>query len=145
MNALLDVNVLLALGWPNHEHHASVIRWLSEHRAEGWATCPLSESAFVRLSLNPRVVQHTLTAVQVIVYLRRLVAADDHRFLADDVCLREVDWIDWNLIRGYRQITDLHLVALAARHDARLVTLDGGVVELLPPAIRRHVVVVGKR
>jgi len=46
---LLDVNVLIALGWPNHKHHASAHRWFSSIAAGGWATCPLTQCAFVRI------------------------------------------------------------------------------------------------
>ena len=40
MTALLDVNVLIALAWPNHVHHVAARAWFEEHREEGWATCP---------------------------------------------------------------------------------------------------------
>ena len=32
--ALLDTNVLLALAWPNHQHHAQAHAWFAAH---GWA------------------------------------------------------------------------------------------------------------
>ena len=47
--ALLDVNVLLALAWPNHMHHADSKAWFDREAPHGWATCALTQ-----LSLNRR-------------------------------------------------------------------------------------------
>ena len=55
MIALPDVNVLIALAWPNHVHHhpARPARsWFAANRSTGWATCPLTEAGFVRISCN---------------------------------------------------------------------------------------------
>lgn len=46
-----------------------------------------------------------------------------------DMC-REGEW--FRLVQGHRQLTDAYLVALAARSDARLVTLDRRLIDLLP-------------
>lgn len=35
--ALLDVNVLLALAWPNHQHHVAAHRWFHDDGRRGWA------------------------------------------------------------------------------------------------------------
>jgi len=55
--SLLDVNVLLALAWPTHVHHAAAHRWFAENHAMGWATCPLTQLGFVRLGIQPAVVK----------------------------------------------------------------------------------------
>jgi predicted nucleic acid-binding protein len=49
---LLDVNVLLALAWPNHQFHAAALRELQPRRGR-WATCALTQLGFIRLSSNP--------------------------------------------------------------------------------------------
>ena len=41
---LLDVNVLLALAWPNHQFHVAAIERL-ERKKERWATCALTQLA----------------------------------------------------------------------------------------------------
>ena len=51
MIALPDVNVLIALAWPNHVHHDAARSWFAESRATGWATCPVTEAGFVRVGL----------------------------------------------------------------------------------------------
>ncbi len=50
---LLDVNVLIAMAWPTHRAHEKVQEWLARHAREGWATCPLTQTAFVRILSNP--------------------------------------------------------------------------------------------
>jgi uncharacterized protein len=55
--ALLDVNALVALAWDSHVHHATMRTWFAANSASGWATCPITESGFVRVSSNPKVLQ----------------------------------------------------------------------------------------
>ena len=52
MVGLFDVNVLVALAWPNHVHHARALDWFREHSPLGWATCSITETGFVRVSSN---------------------------------------------------------------------------------------------
>ena len=40
---LLDVNVLIALAWPNHLHHAVALSWFEANVESGWATCAVTE------------------------------------------------------------------------------------------------------
>lgn len=44
---LLDVNVLLALAWPNHLHHGLAQSWFRKSLTDGWATCSLTELGFI--------------------------------------------------------------------------------------------------
>ena len=53
MVALLDVNVLVALFDPAHVHHEAAHAWFGTHRRQRWATCALTENAFVRVVSNP--------------------------------------------------------------------------------------------
>jgi hypothetical protein len=53
--ALLDVNALVALAWDSHMHHATMRTWFAANSAGGWATCPITESGFVRVSSPPKV------------------------------------------------------------------------------------------
>ena len=54
--SLADINVLIALAWPNHECHQAAHEWFAAHAADGWATCPMTQCGFVRLSSNPKMV-----------------------------------------------------------------------------------------
>ena len=80
MTALLDTNVLIALAWPNHVHHAAARKWFSGRSQSGWATCLLTEAGFVRVSCNPRAVQYEVTRNAAIDLLERLKREGSHSF-----------------------------------------------------------------
>lgn len=122
--ALLDVNALVALAWDSHVHHAAMREWFAAEGSSGWATCPITESGFVRVSSNPKALPTAIgisAARGVLTALREL---DGHRFLADDVSIVAPDVPD---VAGYRQVTDAHLLTLARRSEMRLVTFDAGI------------------
>ncbi len=125
--ALLDVNSLVALAWDSHVHHARMRAWFAENSSGGWATCPLTESGFVRVSSNPQVLPAAIGIDAARAVLSTLRALDTHRFLTDDVSLSDNDV---PAITGYRQVTDAHLLTLARRRGVRLLTFDAGVLAL---------------
>jgi uncharacterized protein len=133
--ALLDVNVLLALAWPNHVHHDIARRWFSRRQRSGWATCPLTQSAFVRVSANPRVVSAAVTPREAVVVLRQILALPGHAFWPDDISLPSTEHIDLERLLSYRQVTDAHLLAVALRHGGCLATLDRRVLDLVPGTV----------
>jgi predicted nucleic acid-binding protein len=49
---LLDVNFLSALALPNHEFHRIAIE-RPDNSNKPWATCALTQLAFIRISCNP--------------------------------------------------------------------------------------------
>ena len=51
MSFLLDVNLLMALLWENHEHHHAARAWL--RHVKDFATCPVSQLGFARVSSHP--------------------------------------------------------------------------------------------
>lgn len=118
------MNALVALAWDSHIHHAQIREWFAANSADGWATCPLTESGFVRVSSNPKVLPNAIgiaAARAVLVSLRGLAG---HRFLVDDVSITDPDIPALN---GHRQVSDAHLLALARRNAVRLVTFDSGI------------------
>lgn len=125
--ALLDVNALIALAWDSHIHHAAIRRWFAANSAEGWATCPVTESGFVRVSSHPKVLPSPLGTAAAREVLAQLRSAGSHRFLTDDVSMVDADV---PAVSGHRQVTDAHLLTLARRNDARLVTFDSGLAAL---------------
>ncbi len=125
--ALLDVNALVALAWDSHVHHARVRAWFATHSSEGWATCPVTESGFVRVSSNPRVLSHPIGVEAARGVLSALRAVEGHAFLMDDVAIGDEDVPSMS---GYRQVTDAHLLTLARRRGARVVTFDAGLFTL---------------
>jgi toxin-antitoxin system PIN domain toxin len=124
---LLDVNLLLALSDPKHEHHEIAHHWFAAHcRAEhgqhAWATCPITENGFVRVASHPRYPNRPGDTTVVLSILRRMCAAEGHHFWAEDISLRDV------LEPGYAitpaQVTDLYLLGLATHKGGKLATLD---------------------
>ena len=117
---LLDVNLLMALLWQNHEEHARARRWL-RGRPE-FATCPLGQLGFVRISSHPTLGYGMLPA-QALHVLRRLLADPRHRFVADDLGCEDHS-LQADRIMGANHVTDHYLVALARRHGMTLITFD---------------------
>src|SRR6478672_12922232 len=83
--ALLDVNVLIALAWPNHAHHAAARQWFSTHAQHGWATTPITESGFVRVSSNRAAIPTATSPVLALEVLTAMTGLDRHEFWVDDV------------------------------------------------------------
>ena len=118
---LLDVNVLIALAWPHHPFHRAAKRRL-EDRPAPWATCAITQLDFLRLSLNPAVVNTPVTAAEAVTLLTGMVADPWHRYI--ELLPSPVASRAFQSILGYRQITDAYLVWLAGQAGARFLTFD---------------------
>lgn len=127
VGALLDVNALVALAWDSHIHHARMRSWFTQHAAHGWATCPVTESGFVRVSANPKVLPVPISVSQARHVLAALRGVGGHRFVPDDVSFADADI---PRVSGYRQITDAHLLVLARRRGLTLLTFDSGLATM---------------
>jgi len=118
---LLDTNVLLALAWPNHQHHAKAHAWFAVHAKRGWTTCAFTQLGFVRLSSNPAYSSDAVTPQDAAALLQQWTRHKGHRFwnspAADSpaIYLRAL---------GHQQVNDAWLVEVARKNKGRLVTLD---------------------
>ena len=135
MTPLLDVNVLVALAWPNHVHHEKARHWFDSHHKEGWATCPLTESGFVRVSSNRRVLPEARRPLEAILLLRELTSLPGHSFWTDDISIARSERVEAERLTGHGQVTDAHLVALAVQNQGRLVTFDRGISQVIPQGL----------
>ncbi len=139
---LFDVNVLLALSHAAHVHHDRVHDWWSaQPQGCRWATTPVTESGLVRLLSNPAVIGGTLPMSDALATLHQVRQAPGHTFLIDDTSLTQPH-VGVTHLQGHRQVTDLHLLNLAARHGAILATLDARLGRALQSADARHVEVI---
>ena len=121
---LLDVNALIALADPDHEHHQRVRTWFKAIARQGWATCPLTENGFVRVLSNPIYPNAPGSPEVVRSLLVRLCLYPGHQFWPDSVSLRELGKIpNLNDVKS-KQLTDLYLLALAVERKGQLATLD---------------------
>lgn len=136
---LLDLNVLLALAWPNHVHHRAAHAWFRDRSEEKFATCPLTQCGFVRLSSNPAFTPDAVSPQEALDLLGRITRMDRHAFWPDDLDLTGPESVPASLLLGHRQVTDAYLIGLAIQHRGRFATFDRGVVALLAPDDpRRH-------
>src|SRR5688500_17941282 len=125
MRALLDVNVLIALLDGSHAFHAKAHAWWARQAANGWASCPLTENAVVRIMSHPSYsAARRFTVAEIIAALTAFAAGTDHRFWPDDLTFRDLSLFDPIKIHGPRQLTDLYLLALAVAKGEQLITFD---------------------
>ncbi|MGA3183580.1 MAG: TA system VapC family ribonuclease toxin [Candidatus Dormibacteria bacterium] len=141
MTDLFDVNLLVSLAWPNHVHHELARRWFRSRAAEPWATTPVTESGFVRVSSNRAAIPTAVAPSEAMLLLGRIRRVPGHVFLADDVEELLGGQIDPARVVTHSLVTDAHLLAVARRHGARLATLDRGMAALAGDAARDVVVV----
>lgn len=128
---LLDVNALLALGWAEHEAHANVVRRLAKRPVPSWATCPITQLGFIRISSTAGVFSRTLTPKQAHAALAVLCGDTRHSYLGEHPSVLDCDFA---CVNGPRQTTDLYLIALANHHGCRLLTLDTRLANAFPDA-----------
>lgn len=120
---LLDVNVLLAIAWPNHQFHAAAIAALSPKKR--WATCALTQLGFIRLSSNPAAIATARSPHEAAGLLALLVADSLHVYLDSLPAPASEGWRDaFGEILGHAQVTEAYLLRLAAANNAVLVTFD---------------------
>jgi predicted nucleic acid-binding protein len=111
---LLDVNMLIAAIWRDHEDQPRVETWL---RRKQTATCPISELGFLRISsgdtfpfrAEPEACRNALS---------EFVRKHRCRFIPDDFSPQRI------AAQSSRQFTDLYLAELAEKHRMKLATLD---------------------
>ena len=132
---LLDANVLIAMAWPAHVAHHRVQRWFARNARHGWATCPITECAFVRIVSNPAFSRDALTPREALAVLGANLRHPSHRYWSDDISFLEAVKESEQGLIGHRQITDAYLLGLAVHHKAKLATLDGGISSLAPGAV----------
>jgi uncharacterized protein len=142
LRALLDLNVLIAMFDEQHIHYVRAHQWWVENRADGWASCPLTQNGFVRVLSQPNY-SNPISVSDALALLCKATAQPDHAFWPDDVSLVDPQRFDSARILGPKQLTDLYLLALAVKNGGRLATLDRAIpLAAVRGAEQRHVVVI---
>lgn len=121
---LLDANVLIALAWPEHEAHERVGRWFARRSRSGWATCPFTQLAFVRILSNPAFSRDALTPRNAVALLADNLKLPNHHFWAASISLSEAMRKIGRTLTGHGQVTDAYLLGLAVHQTGKLATLD---------------------
>ena len=128
MRALLDGNVLIALLDGSHAFHRQAHAWWEGQAAKGWASCPLTENAVVRIMSHPSYsATRRFTPSEIIASLTTFAGGTNHRFWPDDFSFRDSDRFDPTKIHGPRQLADIYLLALAVSTRGCMATFDQGI------------------
>ncbi len=128
--ALLDVNVLAALMWPEHQHHAAAHTWWGHRGHARWATCPVTELGFLRLLMNPIFSRKALPFKNALALLQQAVDSERHEFWRDSLPASAATAHVAARIQGHRQITDAYLLSVARQHNGMVATFDSGMLSL---------------
>lgn len=124
MIALLDGNVLIALGDTKHVHHDAAERWFAARGEQPFATCPITQGTLMRHLLREKIAANGAGAATI---LKAFLTHPAHRFWPDSI-----DYVspNWRGVLGHRQVTDAYLAGLARQQKGRLATFDAGLAAL---------------
>ena len=123
MTCLLDANILIALADSNHVHHQRTQTWFhSRPTTDGWATCPLTENAFLRILGNPNYPASPGDPATLRPFLERICSWPGHQFWPETISLRDAEMFPQ--LPGVKKLTDLYLLGLAVSKSGVLATLD---------------------
>lgn len=137
---LLDVNVLISLAWDDHEHHARAHAWFAPVSNSSFATCHVTQSGFLRVSL--KVVDYPQDISKVLTQLESFTKHPNHAFWEDGAVQTESNV--WQTVTGHNQVTDTNLILIAHRHGGKLVTFDTAIQSRLPKESRAWVEIIPK-
>jgi uncharacterized protein len=140
--SLLDVNVLIALVRQDHVAHRTVRRWFQQIGARHWATCPPTESSFVRIISNPKFSQPSLDVAEALEMLDIVTKLPGHRFWPTDVGFLDAVAPFADRLFGHQQVSDAYLLRMAIKKSGKLVTLDRAIQALAGSEFRDHVLVL---
>ncbi len=130
---LLDINLLLALAWPQHQFHSPAHRWFRKNGSKGWATCAITQLGFIRLSSNKRFTDQAVLPMEAACMMEEIAALPQHSYLSElpplsssSSCAR---------IIGHKQVTDAYLCQVAHSFDLLLATFDRRLDSILPDSV----------
>lgn len=139
---LLDVNVLIALVEPGHEHYQKVQEWFRASGKASLGLCPLTEAGFLRVTTNPAFRPGPRAMEQATAILQSLKSHPQYRYWE----IKE-SWVDltakfaWRIL-GHQQVTDACLLGLAIKENGVLVTFDRGIKYLAGSEFSQNLLVL---
>ena len=141
---LLDANLLIALTHAAHVHYDEAHGWFARTSQRGFATCALTQLAFVRLSCHPKIAVSAVAPAQAMRALAELAAHPQHEYWPDAPEPLGIATLASPALTGHRQVTDAYLLGLAVRREQILATLDRGLVSYAAALrLQRHAELVG--
>jgi uncharacterized protein len=124
---LLDLNALVALGDPDHEHHQAVQEWFIASGKADWGVCPLTEAGFIRVTTNPGYRPTSRTFAQATAILADFATHPGYRYWAISDRWAVLTAPFSARLLGHQQVTDAYLLGLAVKEKGILVTFDRGI------------------
>jgi uncharacterized protein len=127
--ALLDVNVVIASLFEDHEHHCRARRFVESLKY--FYTCPTTQGGFLRFATRagkdspPRLSISTARDK-----LKEWVLTEGHVFVPDDFSFTD---LSLRSISGHRQWTDAYLLQLASHHRLNFASMDNRMANLDDP------------
>lgn len=115
--------MLIALFDPLHARHATAHAWHSANGQHGWVSCPLTQNGLMRILSQPRYASPQPLASMLEV-VRQFSGDAAHTFWPDDLSVAASGILSAEIAITSGMLTDLYLLALAVKHEGRLVTLD---------------------
>lgn len=122
MVSLLDVNVLVALLVPEHEHHVLAQEWFAKEAAAlGWATSTVSELGAIRVcaQLPGGAWPPETTADRLL-----MLTAVSREYVWWPDAMSPVMLPEVRAATTAKQVTDRYLLGLARRNGGRVTTFD---------------------
>ena len=122
---LLDVNVLIARIFEDHEHHRAAVA-LFDTAGLQWALCPWTEAGFLRYATR----SGRLSMGEATGLLHHLAQRQGYHFHPVAHNWRTLTEPFFGRLHGHRQVTDACLLGLALKDRMVLVTFDKGILHL---------------
>jgi len=149
-NYLLDLNVLIALTEPGHQHHAKAQSWFANLGESTWGICPLTEAGFIRVMSNPAMRAGTGTLDPSIAIQQCIAILQNLKIVPGFGYWQITETENWvrvttpfaARISGHQQITDAYLLGLAIAKGGALVTFDRGLRFLAGSEFERNLLVL---
>jgi uncharacterized protein len=139
---LLDVNVLIALVEPGHEHYSRVQKWFGASGKASFILCPLTEAGFLRITTNPAFRPGPRPTEQSIAVLQALKSHPQYSYWdMGESWVNLTSRFAWRVL-GHQQVTDAYLLGLAIKESGILVTFDRGLRYLAGSEFSRNLLVL---
>lgn len=107
-----------------------------------WASCPITQNGFIGI-ISQTAYPGSISTSQAFSLLGNAATSPRHRFWPDDASPLDNSLIDPNFVHGPKQATDIYLLALAIKHNGRLVALDRAIpLNAVLGAEPRHLVLL---
>jgi uncharacterized protein len=127
LEALFDVNVLIALLDEKHVQHQRATAWLRSNGHLGWKSCAITINGCARIMSNASYPDRKPLA-QILARLSAAVMQPTHSNLQTQVSILDSTVFNHSRMHSGAQLTDIYLLGLAAANACRLITFDKGIV-----------------